>query len=195
MNTQIFIKQQVLLNYFKKSSTNSDFHQCMYVYMCANNLTIKWPIPLKRLSLSHSSHNHLPYPMAGVTKSKTHAIYQALIFFNPSRESLRDKELRGRMYSLGGRGRAIVIGQRDEERTLWLWNVIAGNKVPLESIVHSREEGGEAEVPPCGTLNSSDRGDTGILKATFSSSRQLYNFDSRPSHRCSRADRDRWSEG
>lgn len=24
----------------------------VYVYMCANNLTIKWPIPLKRLSLA-----------------------------------------------------------------------------------------------------------------------------------------------
>lgn len=140
MNTQIFIKQQVLFNYFKKPSTNSDFHQCMYLYVCATNLTIKWSIT--NISLSHFSQNHLPYPMAGVTKSKTHAIYQALIFFNPSRESLRDKELRGRMYSLGDRGRAIVIGQRDEERTLWLWNVIAGNKVPLESIVHSgkREE-------------------------------------------------------
>ena len=39
LNTQIFIKQQVLLNYFKKPSTNSDFHQC--VYICATNLTYK----------------------------------------------------------------------------------------------------------------------------------------------------------
>lgn len=28
------------------------------------------------------------------------------------------------------------------KRTLWLWNVIAGNKVPLESIVHSGKERG-----------------------------------------------------
>ena len=42
--------------------------------------------------------------MAGITKSKTHAIYWALIFFNPSRESPRDKELRGHMYiNVGGK--------------------------------------------------------------------------------------------
>lgn len=81
--------------------------------------------------------------MAGITKSKTHAIYWALIFFNPSRESPRDKELRGRMYiDVGGKEGREKGDRYRAKRTLWLWNVIAGNKVPLESIVHSGKERG-----------------------------------------------------
>lgn len=45
--------------------------------------------------------------MAGVTKSKTHAIL-ALIFFNPGRESRRDKEQEGYRWRRGeGKGRSL----------------------------------------------------------------------------------------
>lgn len=56
----------------------------------------------------------------------------SLIFFNPSRESRRDK---GAERGKGDRYRT------KRQRTLWLRNVIAGNKVPLESIVHSVRKG------------------------------------------------------
>lgn len=75
---------------------------------------------------------------------------------------------------VGGGGRAIVIAQRDEESPLTL-ECYRGKQSSFgkHSSFWRRRGGGERReaVPPRGTPNSSDRGDTGILKATFSSSR------------------------
>lgn len=76
----------------------------------------------------------------------------------------------------GGGGGAIVIAQRDGESPLTL-ECYRGKQSSFGK--HSSFWGGRGEgergrreaVPPRGTPNSSDRGDTGILKATFSSSR------------------------